>query len=382
MLSGIQTKECGYCWNIENSGNNISDRTYKSADPNWSYPFLDRIDEAGSTGDIDPTYLEVAFDNTCNFKCMYCTPDISSKWMEEIEQFGPYKVGIGDLTWIKLMDKMPIPNREHNPYVDAFHEWFPKVKNKLTNFRITGGEPLLSKSLWRVFDELIENPEPNLTIGINSNMDVPSEIIDKFISYVIRLKDKVKSIELYTSAEAHGIQAEYIRYGMKYERFIKNITKYLDRTDSSSRVNFMITFNALSLTSFTRFLDDIYNLRIKYNEDDAENRVPFMISYLRWPLFQDARVLPSDIKLKFIDQIVQFMQDRDRTHSSNPAGRFYLEEIDQAERLRNYIMTDIPPGELATLQSNFRSFYREYDSRRGVNFMTTFPEYREFYLLP
>jgi pyruvate-formate lyase-activating enzyme len=332
--------------------------------------------DAQDKGDVDPTYLEVAFDNTCNFKCMYCTPDISSKWMEEIEQHGPYSNGIGNLDWIKLNDKMPIPQREYNPYVEAFHDWFPKVKDSLTNFRITGGEPLLSKNMWRALDELIANPNPNLTLGINSNMDVPDNLIDKFIEYTHLLKGKVKEIELYTSAEAHGPQAEYIRYGMDYKRFMNNVEKYLTQTEN--RIHFMVTFNALSVTSFTKFLEDIYNLRVKYNEDDSINRIPFMISYLRWPQFQDVRVLPKDIKDKFINDIISFMRQRDRNNSTNRAGRFYLEEIDQAERLKNFMETN--PDNIESLHSQFRSFYREYDMRRDTSFVKTFPELKEFYI--
>ena len=41
--------------------------------------------------DYNPKYVEVSFSNTCNFKCSYCGPQYSSKWVEEINQFGPYK---------------------------------------------------------------------------------------------------------------------------------------------------------------------------------------------------------------------------------------------------------------------------------------------------
>lgn len=378
MLDGKQPSECEYCWNIENLGkDNISDRTYKSSNIFWSTPYLDRI-TSDTTADVDPTYLEVAFDNTCNFKCMYCTPDISSKWMEEIEQYGPYKVGVGNLDYLKYTDRMPIAQREHNPYTEAFHDWFPTLKKNLTNFRITGGEPLLSKNMWRALDEIISDPQPNLIVAINSNLDVPDALIDKFIDYINQLQGKVKTIEIYTSAEAHGAQAEYIRYGMDYNRFMGNIKKILDNTDRSVCMNFMVTFNALSLTSFTKFLDDIYNLRIQYNEDDAENRIPMMINYLRWPQFQDVRVMPTDIKQKYIAEIIQFMKDRDRNNSKNRAGRFYLEELDQIERLKNYMETEVENINLQT--RNFKQFYREYDARRNTNFLETFPEYQHFYM--
>ena len=41
-------------------------------------------------GDVNPRYLEVSFSNSCNLKCAYCLPHISSSWMKELKQFGNY----------------------------------------------------------------------------------------------------------------------------------------------------------------------------------------------------------------------------------------------------------------------------------------------------
>ena len=45
----------------------------------------------------------------------------------------------------------------------------------LHTFRITGGEPLMSKDTWKVLDYIIEtdNPNKNLSLAINSNLGVP-----------------------------------------------------------------------------------------------------------------------------------------------------------------------------------------------------------------
>ena len=42
--------------------------------------------------DFNPKYVEVAFSNTCNFKCMYCGPQFSSSWVEELKKYGNEKV--------------------------------------------------------------------------------------------------------------------------------------------------------------------------------------------------------------------------------------------------------------------------------------------------
>ena len=52
----------------------------------------------------------------------------------------------------------------------------PKVSKTLNILRITGGEPLMHKSLWELFDRLDKDPKPHLQIEVNSNMGVKPQI--------------------------------------------------------------------------------------------------------------------------------------------------------------------------------------------------------------
>ena len=73
MLAGERPKECDYCWRVEDAkqGDTVvySDRITKSAEP-WASPHIDSISKMPWDADVLPTYLEVDFDTTCNFKCM------------------------------------------------------------------------------------------------------------------------------------------------------------------------------------------------------------------------------------------------------------------------------------------------------------------------
>ncbi len=383
MLKGERPKECQYCWNVEDlPGKHMSDRTYKSADPGWSYPNLQKVIESKEGTDIAPSYLEVAFDNTCNLKCMYCTPDISSKWMEESQQFGPFQgttYRVGDIAWLKQIGRMPIPQKDDNPYVEAFWEWWPELYQSLHTFRITGGEPLLSKNTWRVLEEIKNNPRKDLTLAINTNMQVPDALLDKFIGYYNAIAPNIKEFQVYTSCEAAGPQAEYIRTGLKYPSFLTNIRRFLSETGTQSRVSFMITFNILSLSTFKDFLKDIWTMRTEFNENDAMNRLPMMISYLRWPQFQDVRIAPDTVKRKFLAEIKQYVAEHTRNSSPDQAGRFYLEEIDQVERLGEYMFEPLDAAYLETQYKDFGNFFPEFDLRRDCDFETTFPELINFF---
>lgn len=381
MLSGARPAECQYCWNIEDLGKNfISDRVYKSTDKNWSYPHLNRVLESKTGAKILPSYLEVAFENTCNMKCMYCTPDISSKWMEEIKNFGPYlntSQQVGNLEWLKNSNKMPIPATENNPYIEAFWQWWPELYNNLHTFRITGGEPLLSKNTWRVLDEVQMQPRSSFNLAINSNFQVPEAMFDKFIKQYSAIAPHINSFDVFTSCEAFGEQSEYIRTGMNYSLLLKNIRKFLENTPKTSRVGLMITFNVLSLSTFDLFMKDVLQIRDEFNETAEFNRLPMMINYLRWPEFQDVRMASVTAKQKYFDKIKQTLEFGLKKNSPGSLGLFYLEEKDQIERLGQYMMQEMP--DLEKHRNDFKSFFQEYDRRRKTDFLSIFPEHQALY---
>ena len=81
MLKQEKPAECSYCWNME-SNNQLSDRHYRSGE-SWAAVDFEKI--ANSTGlenNVIPSYVEVNFNNACNLKCSYCSPQFSSSWMD------------------------------------------------------------------------------------------------------------------------------------------------------------------------------------------------------------------------------------------------------------------------------------------------------------
>ena len=96
MMENKRPHECDYCWRVEDANEdlpkeekNYSDRIIKSASP-WAMSRIKEVFDKGWEGDITPSYVEVDFENTCNFKCAYCSPSYSSQWQKEIRDHGPY----------------------------------------------------------------------------------------------------------------------------------------------------------------------------------------------------------------------------------------------------------------------------------------------------
>jgi organic radical activating enzyme len=393
MLAGERPGECDFCWRVEDGspdGSVFSDRIMKSADY-WARPHIDSISKSSGDESIDPSYLEVSFSNTCNFKCAYCSPEISSKWVEEAKQYGPYPTSnsYNGIDWLQQTNRMPIPEREDNPYVNAFWEWWPNLYSKLDVLRVTGGEPLLTKNTFKLLEHVLENPRPDLELNINSNLCIPDAQYDKFIELMMRILDKkaVKNFKLYTSCEATGQRAEYIRHGLNYNQWLDNCHKFMDLVPDS-KLTVMATYNALSVTSFKDFLKDIYDLKMKYWSENDRHPIGLDVPFLKWPEFLSVQILTDDYLKIIEDQVTYMYQNLQQDHWPPSGGGkgFYAYEINRMER--TYYVLDHRIKYLGSIHSedkllqnrkDFVLFVDEYDRRRNTSFLKTFPEMENFY---
>jgi len=390
MLSDIRPVECNYCWNVEdlNLQNEFSDRILKSSET-WSLPYYDRIVQAPPNDDFNPTYVEISFSNVCNFKCSYCMPSVSSQWMEEIERHGGYPTSTlyNNLEWVKKQDKMPIPNREYNPYIEAFWKWWPDLYKEVEHFRITGGEPLLDKNTFRVLDYVIANPNPSLELSINTNLHIPEELYDRFIEKIkiIDAKGCVKKFTLYTSCEAHGDAAEYIRFGLSYEAWKTNFIRFINEIKNSS-VIIMATYNAMSVTTFETFLSDvlIFKKHSAYLNclDNGSRKVSIDIPYLNNPPHQNINILTDDFLLYFNKQL-EFIQNNRVDYAKSLPGFDELEyhKMHRIKKLFAESLSTNLSSQMMINRKDFKIFVDEHDRRRGTNFLKSFPEMTEFYIL-
>ena len=395
MLEGERPKECNYCWRAEDApvmqheSVIFSDRITKSSE-GWARPYLEDIRQKPWDANVNPTYLEVSFDSTCNFKCAYCSPSFSSTWRQEIEQHGPYQLSgmtLHNLDYLIQTDTMPMPITKYNPYIEAFWKWWPDAVKDLKVFRITGGEPLMSKQVFRVLDYLIEYPQPQMEFNINSNLDVPLELMNKFIEKMQIIQDKkaVKSFKLYTSNEAHGKQAEYIRFGLNYDRWYNNCHRVLSEIPNSF-LTVMAAYNILSIPSFKLLMDDIIKLKHQYTvQPHRSSPVGMDVPYVRWPEFLAPWVASADFLPYVEDSVTHMFLNLQQIHWPPLCGKgFFDHEVNRFERLYQVIRNEITslsnnPEKLKRLRMNFAEFVIEYDTRRGTNFLETFPEFEKFF---
>jgi len=377
-MGGKRPSECNYCWNIEDSSNSFSDRVFKSTEP-WSYDEFDKIVESSWRDNYNPRYVEVSFSNTCNFKCAYCGPQYSSRWVEEIEKFGPYDTTkkFNDIEELKKKNEMPYKQSEHNPYVDAFWEWWPELFKDLHTFRITGGEPLLSKDTFKVLEYIQEHSDinPNICLAINSNLGSPDNIIDRFIEIAKDLCDnnKVRELIIFTSVEADGTQAEYTRNGLSYERFWSNIDKILTILPKVT-INIMATFNALSVFTYNKLIDRVFEAKKKFANKERYwiSAIQLDTSYLRHPTHLSVKILERHHKELILESAKKALY-YGMTEFVKGSYGFSNTEIQKIKRLYDYAIHE-DDFDVENNRVDFVKFVDELDKRRETNFEETFPE--------
>jgi hypothetical protein len=231
----------------------------------------------------------------------------------------------------------------------------------------------------------------------------------------------IKDFVLFTSAEASGNKNDYVRYGMDYDLWKKNIEYFL-RNTLGAGVTCMSAFNVLSITTFKELLEWILVLKQDFNytgwdkwliekgyeriptnanalpmdkrmneKFNKRNRVLIDIPYLRHPSFLDASIASPELIEKYLIPAIDFMY----THVTHGDwfGNLGFDDWEAGKMRRNVIdiinksVQHVEDSHLSTNDNirkdrgRFYNFVIEYDRRRSTNFLDTFPEYTEFYAL-
>jgi len=272
--------------------------------------------------------------------------------------------------------RRPIPHREHNPYLDAFWRWWPTLYKNLKHFRMTGGEPLMDKNTYEILDYITYHPKPDLHLNVTSNFCPPDDKLkNRYFDMVKRicLDKAVEHMMQFVSVDAYGKKAEYIRYGLDFNRMLDNVDEFLERIPVRNSITFIITYNNLSITSLNDLLRDIRLLREKHST--TYQRVWFDIPLLRQPAWQQITLLPESYQ-EIHKENVKYMQE----FSGEEEGFGGFKDFEIQKMLRNLAYWRNDKNDNTQNKKNFYAFFNEHDRRRGTSFENTFPEMKEFWM--
>jgi hypothetical protein len=257
---------CEYCRDIEQK-NQISDRIMQldmQQDPGLTAPEL-HIDPTATH--VTPTIIEAWFSNTCNMKCIYCGPEYSSLWVDEIRKHGTTYV------------HPPIPiTKDTNPHREKMIADFWKyleTDNRyraLRRYHVLGGEPFLIEGTDQSLDFWDQHPNPDLVFAVISNFNIPHARFLKYVDRFQRLVDenKVWQFQLTASIDSWGPHQEFVRYGLDLDLLQKNFESLLGRPWASLSVN--STISSLTIKQMPELME-------KINQWSSQHHEPILHSF-------------------------------------------------------------------------------------------------------
>ncbi|MBR19702.1 MAG: hypothetical protein CMA64_06105 [Euryarchaeota archaeon] len=233
----------------------------------------------------------------------------------------------------------------------------------------------MSKHTIKVMDYLLENPQPNLELSINSNACPPGNKWKEFVDKIKILEDKncIKQFILFVSAESKGEQAEYNRFGMDWKMFTNNVDYFLKTT--KGLCSFMSAFNILSIPSFFNFLQYVSDLKDQFVVKETNfQRVVIDTPYVRSPGFLDAKIATHDLVEKYLYPCVPFMQKNSFTDREVQKMDRIVKDLDVRNNKPEEFEREAVEG-----RRMFYEWIQQYDKRRGTDFLKTFPQMNKFY---
>ena len=344
LATGIRCPDCHVCWESEDrageSHRTLYTKTYESKNPG---PFA---------VDTPAIFIELELTNKCNQACVYCGPQLSSRWQKELKQRHP---DTEDVIFHKVME--------------LFTEYY---NTKLTdapyiNISLLGGEPFFTDHMYIFLEYLSKlqvNSEQEITVTITTGMSFPKQKLDKFIELIGRTPNIIYIMQL--SGEAIGRKTELIRWGLDFENWNINLDMFL--TEAKRLDNLVIGFgcahNSLSLPYFKEFLMYINS---KLIEHKYKKLIWFHVNYIEEPDYLSISMLDKHHADAVTEQI---------DYMENEMINLYQKDVyvTMLKSLRSLILnSNVTPEMKRKAAKEFKML----EDRRDISFKSQFPHFDE-----
>lgn len=386
LVKGIRHDDCKTCWKLEDQGM----KSPREPD-NFRY-FMSRegllsqdnnsVEEAKKElSKIDspdhrflnarhPYMMEISLGNTCDLKCMYCNHHYSTQWATE-------SIKHGEITQAQYDREFPSPPAS---FESTMWEWFDKVgKFNIQRINIIGGEPLIipkfyeyieiMKSKLMPFKNIKNRIKPILCIV--TNLNTPPNYFKRFLESITDITE-VFNLEILVSMETLNDRAEYIRNGINWKRFESNVDQLFAKKDVKFNVGFLMTVSALSVATTKTFVEYATELSKKYDRP-----VGLKQNIINFPRHQSPMILPPEFA-NYIDQTIEYMEqhvdnmpDVEDFHGRYDQYIIFLKKLSATMKTHS--------DDYTIVRREFYHWFTEYNKRRNLNLVETFPEYEKFF---
>ena len=388
LLQGIRHSDCQSCWNLEDRGM----KSPREPENFWNFLKRERViprdleyneenvrTELEKINNLDhpflrakkPYMMEISLGNTCDLKCMYCNHHYSTQWATEL-------IKIREITQEQYDREFP---KAAPSYESKFWEWFNEVGCwSIHRINMIGGEPLIIPEFYEYvekmtvqFDKIQHIKKLKPTLCIVTNLHTPANYFNRFID---RLPDitKVFDLEILISMESLENRAEYIRNGISWNRFNSNVHKLLSTKNTNLHIGFLMSVNALSIPTTKNFVEYATNLSDQY-------QIPIGLkqNIVNFPKWQNPMILPQEFS-KYLYDTIEYMGQH-VARMPNPTD--YYGRYDQYMIFLKSLADSMAnnTGDYTEDRKKFYQWFNDFDKRRGINLVETFPELEDFYVM-
>lgn len=213
---------------------------------------------------------DVRWSNVCNFACVYCGPEYSSRIATELN-----------------VDIQQPPAER----VEELKNYVFDNAAQLKHVYLAGGEPLLMKENLELL-ELLKQVNPGVNLRINTNLS-------KVNTQVFQTVCEFKHVHWIVSIEALRNEYEYIRYGSVWNDFVNNLL-------TIQRLGHKISFNMLH---FILNYKSIFNC-IKFLQGMGFHNNSFIVGALTTPNYLNIRHLPKNMLDSVEEELINWISQK------------------------------------------------------------------------
>lgn len=237
LAEGKSPKICNRCWKAEDVG--ILSPRQMAIEKYKKYIITEEK--------LTLKFVDIKFDNFCNFSCRMCNSWNSSKIHDHIKENNA------------LADVFPLEkiSDTHNFRQEDKYTFLKMLLDQgLEHIKVTGGEPTINKYFNLLLDHCIEiDIAKNTTLTITTNgSNFSNQLLSKLINF--------KKVHYNISVDGTEKIYEYIRHPFTWNKLVFNIEKLFDfyKNDTSK-----LTVNCDCTVSVYNFLD-ILDLEAWWNK--------------------------------------------------------------------------------------------------------------------
>lgn len=273
-------------------------------------------------------YLDLRWNNTCNFACIYCYSELSSLWAQ-----------IDGKKQIKI-----------NHMRDDLFDFVVENAHTLEEIYLAGGEPLMIKENIKILS-IIKQHNPKCRIFCNTNLSQieNNEIFDLICGF--------DHVHWQISGETVGSQYEYLRWPGKWNTFDNNIRSLLRSSKPKHHIGFNLVWLNLNGIGIWDYLDYLANIGV---DMQSVSILPYNMDNWQGPWH--LKHMPKS----FLEKILERMSE-----SKYHTVFTYHQNLGLIQKL-----LDDPNHKVD--QNQVLSQMEKFDCTRHLNSRTVFPEIYSF----